>query len=128
MEILVSVLSSVLSSSVVLFLVQRFFNKRDMEEAKAKSERQGLYTKVEACIESIRLLYYYRVSDEIERLLNKGYATPADRRILEETVIGYRLMSKDADGNLPNEGDLEARLEKVYHLRTDHPEEQPCNT
>lgn len=123
MEILFSVLSSVLSSSVVLFLVQRFFTKRDKKEEKAESERKGLYTKVEACVESIRLLYYYRVSDEIERLLNKGYATPADRRILEETVIGYRLMSKGSGQDLPSEGDLEARLEKVYRLRTDHPEE-----
>lgn len=124
MEILVSVLSSILSSSVVLFLVQRFFTKRDKEEEKAHSERKELYTQVKSCVESIRLLYYYRLSDEIERLLNKGYATPADRRILDETVVGYRLISKGAGDNLPSEGDLEARLEKVYRLRTDHPEKE----
>ena len=112
MEILVSVVSSVLSSSVVLYLVQRFFAKRDKKDDEANEQREELYKRIAAGLETIRLLSYYRMSEEIERLLDKGFATPAERRVLDEMFKNY----KEQGWN----GDMDARLEKVYKLRTDH--------
>ena len=54
------------------------------------------------------------MSQEIERLLDQGYATPAERRILDEMYHNYKAHGWN--------GDMDARLEKVYRLRTDGPE------
>lgn len=67
---------------------------------------------LETSLETIRLLAYARMSEEIERLLTKGYATPAERRILDEMYLNYKAHGWN--------GDMDARLEKVYGLRTDH--------
>ena len=112
MDILVSVLSSALSSSIVLYLVQRFFAKRDKKDDEANKQKEELYGRIVAGLETIRLLSYYRMSEEIERLLDKGFATPAERRVLDEMFKNY----KEQGWN----GDMDARLEKVYKLRTDH--------
>ena len=64
-------------------------------------------------LETIRLLAYARMSEETERLLNQGYATPAERRVLDEMFKNYKAHGWN--------GDMDARLEKVYSLRTDHP-------
>ena len=53
------------------------------------------------------------MSEEIERLLTQGYATPAERKVLEEMFANYKAHGWN--------GDMDARLEKVYHLRTDAP-------
>jgi len=58
---------------------------------------------------------YARLSEEIERLLDQGYATPAERRVLDEMYANYKAHGWN--------GDMDARLEKVYTLRTDHPAE-----
>ena len=47
-------------------------------------------------------------------LRDQSYATPAERRVLDEMYANY----KDHGWN----GDMDARLEKVYGLRTDHAE------
>ena len=56
-------------------------------------------------LETLRLLSYHRMSQEIERLLDQGYATPAERRVLDEMYANY----KDHGWN----GDMDARLRKV---------------
>ena len=55
------------------------------------------------------------MSQEIERLLDQGYATPAERRVLDEMFANYKAHGWN--------GDMDARLEKVYRLRTDRPDE-----
>ena len=65
-------------------------------------------------METLRLLSYARMSQEIERLLTQGYATPSERKVLDEMYQNY----KDHGWN----GDMDARLAKVYALRTDHAE------
>ena len=109
-----SIISSILSSGIVLFLVQRYFSKRDSKEEEERELRKSFYKKIDAGLETIRLLAYHRMSEEIERLLNKGYASPAERRVIDEMYSNY----KEHGWN----GDMDARLEKVYKLRTDHPE------
>ncbi len=44
--------------------------------------------------------------------INDTYATPAERRILDEMYKNYKAHGWN--------GDMDARLEKVYELRTDH--------
>lgn len=121
---LAAVLLSVLGSNgLLLFLVKRFFDRKDKKEAEArkqkeKKEREGLkkqeelFKKVDNALETIRLLAYSRMSEETERLLTQGYATPAERRVLDEMFKNYKSHGWN--------GDMDARLEKVYSLRTDH--------
>ena len=56
------------------------------------------------------------MSQEIERLLDKGFATPAERHVLDEMYKNYKKHGWN--------GDMDARLEKVYKLRTDRPENE----
>ena len=49
---------------------------------------------------------------EIERLLTQGYATPQERRVLDEMYTNYKAHGWN--------GDMDARLDKVYALRTDN--------
>lgn len=124
MDIAAVVLSVLSSNGLLLFLVKRFFDKKDQKEAEIQRQREQaeenqrqrndeLYRKVENALETIRLLAYARMSEETERLLNQGYATPAERRVLDEMFKNYKAHGWN--------GDMDARLEKVYALRTDHP-------
>ena len=124
MDIAAVVLSVLGSNGLLLFLVKRFFDKKDQREAEIRRQREQaeenqrqrndeLYRKVDNALETIRLLAYARMSEETERLLTKGYATPAERRVLDEMFKNYKAHGWN--------GDMDARLEKVYSLRTDHP-------
>lgn len=124
MDIAAVVLSVLGSNGLLLFLVKRFFDKKDQKEAEIRRQREQaeenqrqrndeLYRKVDNALETIRLLAYARMSEETERLLNQGYATPAERRVLDEMFKNYKAHGWN--------GDMDARLEKVYSLRTDHP-------
>lgn len=120
MEILAIVVSVLGSNGLLLFLVKRFFEKRDRKDQVERTRRQSreeewedLLRKVKACLETIRLLSYARMSEETEKLLDKGYATPTERRILDEMYKNY----KEHGWN----GDMDSRMEKVYALRTDQP-------
>ena len=124
MDIVAVVLSVLGSNGLLLFLVKRFFDKKDQREAEIRRQREQaeenqrqrndeLYRKVNNALETIRLLAYARMSEEIERLLTQGYATPAERRVLDEMFKNYKAHGWN--------GDMDARLEKVYSLRTDHP-------
>ena len=124
MDVAAVVLSVLGSNGLLLFLVKRFFDRKDRKEEEAreasrqeeKAQRVGqeeLLKKVETALETIRLLAYSRMSEEIERLLTQGYATPAERRVLDEMFKNYKSHGWN--------GDMDSRLEKVYSLRTDHP-------
>ena len=121
---LAAVLLSVLGSNgLLLFLVKRFFDRKDRKEAEARKQKEKkererlkkqeeLFKKVDNALETIRLLAYARMSEETERLLDQGYATPSERRVLDEMFKNYKAHGWN--------GDMDARLEKVYSLRTDH--------
>lgn len=123
MDLAAVVLSVLGSNGLLLFLVKRFFDQKDKKEEEARQARklgeaakrkesEELLKKVEAALETIRLLAYSRMSEETERLLIQGYATPAERRVLDEMFKNYKSHGWN--------GDMDARLEKVYSLRTDH--------
>lgn len=108
----VSILSTLGVGSILLFFIKRYFDRRDQREAKQIAGNEQLLKEVKTSLETIRLLAYARMSEEIERLLTQGYATPAERRILDEMYHNYKAHGWN--------GDMDARLEKVYMLRTDH--------
>lgn len=112
MELALSLLSVIGINGIILFLMTRYFNRRDKREQSTEEERKQLRQKIETSLETLRLLAYARLSQEIERLLTQGYATPQERRYLSEMVSNYHEHGWN--------GDMNARLEKVYALRTDH--------
>ena len=112
MELAVSLLSTLGINSIVLFFIKRYFDRRDSREREALEQKEQLFRRIDTALETLRLLSYHRMSQEIERLLDQGYASPAERRVLDEMYANY----KDHGWN----GDMDARLEKVYQLRTDH--------
>lgn len=112
MELVVSLLALLGADGIILFFVKRYFDRRDAREQKEKASQAALLRRVDTALETLRLLAYHRMSQEIERLLDQGYATPAERRVLDEMYANYKAHGWN--------GDMEARLEKVYSLRTDH--------
>ena len=112
MELAVSLLSTLGINSIVLFFIKRYFDRLDSRERKDLERKEELFRRIDTALETLRLLSYHRMSQEIERLLDQGYASPAERRVLDEMYANY----KDHGWN----GDMDARLEKVYQLRTDH--------
>lgn len=111
MDILIAVLSELGIGAIILFFLKRYFDKRDRKEQVQAAEDEARAKKLDTALETIRLLAYSRMSEETERLLSKGYATPAERRVLEEMHRNY----KDHGWN----GDMDARMDKVHALRTD---------
>ena len=112
MELALSALSMLGVGGILLFFIQRYFNRRDKREEEREQERAQLYQRIDTSLETLRLLAYHRMSQEIERLLTQGYATPQERRVLDEMYTNYKAHGWN--------GDMDARLEKVYRLRTDH--------
>lgn len=116
MEIVMSLLSVFGASGILMFFIKRYFDRRDAKESEKNQESEKMLKEIKNSLETIRLLAYARMSEEIERLLTQGYATPAERRILDEMYKNYKAHGWN--------GDMDARLEKVYELRTDHAPER----
>ncbi len=112
MELALSALSMLGVGGILLFFIQRYFNRRDKREAERAAAMEKRMKRLDAALETIRLLSYARLSEETERLLTQGYATPQERHILNEMFKNY----KDHGWN----GDMDERMKKVYALRTDH--------
>ena len=111
MELALSALSMLGAGGILLFFIQRYFNRRDKREEERAAAMEERMRRLDTALETIRLLAYARLSEETERLLTKGFATPQERHILTEMFRNY----KDHGWN----GDMDERMEKVYALRTD---------
>ncbi len=107
----ISLLSSLGIGGILLFFIKRYFDRRDKRERVKVEENEKFLEEIKTSLETIRLLAYARMSEEIERLLTQGYATPSERRILNEMHLNYKAHGWN--------GDMDARLKKVYALRTD---------
>lgn len=113
MEIAISLLSVFGLNGILLFFVKRYFDRRDVREQAERQKREAILGKVDTSLETLRLLSYARMSQETERLLTQGYATPSERRILDELYKNYSAHGWN--------GDMDERLKKVYQLRTNPP-------
>lgn len=122
-------------STLVNYFVQRHFSRKDEatrqhikrqndEQARRDRQRQEreeqrdreyceLRQQVMVGLETIKLLSYARVAEEAERLLNKGFATPAERKYLQELFDNYKRQGWN--------GDMNERMHKVFAMRTDRP-------
>lgn len=114
MTYLVSLLSTLGVNGILLFFIKRYFDKKDRWEIEEMNRRTQLFKKIEISLETLRLLSYHRMSQETERLLTKGYATPTEKRILKEMHDNY----KDHGWN----GDMDERMKAVYDLPPHNPE------
>lgn len=112
MEFLLALLSMLGFNSILLFFVKRYFSRRDQRERTELEKREAVLDRVDTALDTLKLLAYARMSEEIERLLDQGYATPTERRFLGELYRNYKAHGWN--------GDMDARLEKVYRMRTDH--------
>lgn len=112
MDLWITIAGVLGADGLLLFFVKRYFSRRDKREQAEQAARADLYNRLDTALDTIRLLSYHRLSEEIERLLTQGYATPAERRVLGEMYTNYKKHGWN--------GDMNARLEKVYKLRTDH--------
>ena len=90
--IVVAVLTSNAFLGLVQFLIIRLFDKHDMIN------------------DDISVLIYNQLAEKIERSLDRGYATPEQRR--DVTVLFERY---DAHGW---NGDMQSRMDKFYALPT----------
>ena len=84
-------------------------NRREKEEAR-EAQLESMMEKINNGLDTLRLLSYHRMSEEIERLLTQGYATPAERKVLKEMYDNYKSHKWN--------GDMDERLGKVYALPT----------
>lgn len=105
MDTIMAFILTVLGSNAFTCLVQYKLNKKNKD-----SEGQALLRKTLAAVT------YGTISNEIERLLTKGFATPDERHTLNILFDAYKANGWN--------GDMDARMEKVYRLRTDRAEEE----
>jgi hypothetical protein len=90
MELALSALSMLGVGGILLFFIQRYFSRRDKREAERAAAMEARMVKLDNALETIRLLAYARLSEETERLLTQGYATPQERHILNEMFLNYK--------------------------------------
>ncbi len=90
--IIVAILTSNAFFGVIQFLITRAFNSRDL-----------------ICAD-MSVVIYNQLADKIEKSLDRGYATPEQRRDVEKLYERY-----DAHGW---NGDMRSRMDKFYDLPT----------
>lgn len=104
MDTAIGMICAILGSNTLTVLVQHWLAKKNKDSEGEKLLR-----------ETLAAVSYGTISNELERLLTKGYATPDERHTLN---ILYEVYKRNGWN-----GDMDARMEKVYHLRTDKPEQ-----
>lgn len=97
----VELIAAILGTSSVTWLVQffvtRHFSKKDKDKEAIKLIKQTLAA-----------VSYLEVSNEIAKLISKGWATSEERRALEILYDAYKANGWN--------GDMEARMDKVHSL------------
>lgn len=91
---------AVISSGCLSTLIQCIFNRKRQDDADAELLKRTLAA-----------LAYSSISNEIERLLTKGFASPDERKTISILFETYKLNGWN--------GDMDARMKKVYDLCTD---------
>lgn len=104
------VLGAVLSSNGLFVLIQTLINRHD----KKKDAKDEAIDEIKSDIKQMKatdaVVMYYVFSDKIEKILDKGYADPDDRRDVENMFERYKANGWN--------GDMDARVAKVYALPT----------
>lgn len=85
--------------AVITLLITQAMNKKDKNSNEQQLQKN-----------TIALLMYQAFSDKIERVLDKGYATPSDRQDVKNMHTKY----KENGWN----GDMDERIKRLYALPT----------
>ena len=109
-EIIYPFLSAIGASGILLYFIKRHYSTKDKAEADQIEALKDFFKKADISYETIKLLAYQRLSEEIEKLLDQGFATPAERKLLQALFDNYKKHGWN--------GDMDERLEKVYSLPT----------
>lgn len=91
-ELLATVVTSNAVVGLIQYLLARHFNKKDMTQ------------------KTLAAVTYSTLADKLERALDRGYATPEQRRDIKVLYDCY----KDHGWN----GDMDSRMNKVFNLPT----------
>lgn len=91
-ELLATVVTSNAVVGLIQYLLTRHFNKKDMTQ------------------KTLAAVTYSTLADKLERVLDRGYATPEQRRDIKVLYDCY----KDHGWN----GDMDSRMNKVFNLPT----------
>lgn len=91
-ELLATVVTSNAVVGLIQYLLTRHFNKKDMTQ------------------KTLAAVTYSTLADKLERALDRGYATPEQRRDIKVLYDCY----KDHGWN----GDMDSRINKVFNLPT----------
>ena len=92
LELLATVVTSNAVVGLIQYLLTRHFNKKDMTQ------------------KTLAAVTYSTLADKLERALDRGYATPEQRRDIKVLYDCY----KDHGWN----GDMDSRMNKVFNLPT----------
>jgi hypothetical protein len=91
-ELLATVVTSNAVVGLIQYLLTRHFNKKDMTQ------------------KTLAAVTYSTLADKLERALDRGYATPEQRRDIKVLYDCY----KEHGWN----GDMDSRMSKVFNLPT----------
>lgn len=96
MDIMTTIVCAILGSNALFGLIQffitRYFDKRDVIQ------------------KTLAAVAYSELSDKIEQRLDEDFATPAQRKEIDILYEAYKANGWN--------GDMDARMEKVYSLPT----------
>lgn len=115
MELMLTILSTFGCNGILLFFIKRYFSKIDKERARKLDVEQEFFSKLKVSLETIRLLAYSRLSEELDAAIRKGYATPVERRYIDSLYQNY----SEHGWN----GDMKERLRIYYALPMSPPED-----
>lgn len=103
----------------IQFFTQRHFAKKDERQQNFATEIEELKEAVKSIKQEVssignttKVMLYDRLAQKIEYILTKDYATPEERHELQMLFEEYKAKGFN--------GDMDARMDKVYQLRTDH--------
>lgn len=113
------VIGAILGSNGLFAVVQTLINRHDRKKSSIEEDIEEVKNTIKQMKATDAIVMYSVFSDKIERVLDKGYADPDDRRDIENMYERYKANGWN--------GDMEARVQKVYALPTKRIEKGEAN-
>ena len=111
MTITLGALIGILAGNSGIFaLIQFLITRHDKKNDAMDEVIEEIKTDIKQMKSTDSVVMYYVFSDKIEKILDKGFADPDDRRDVENMFERYKANGWN--------GDMDARVAKVYALPT----------
>lgn len=107
---LTTVVLAILGSNGLFALIQYMITRHDKKHNNRDEVIQAIRTDIDGIKSTESIVMYTVFSNKIERILEKGFADPDDRRDIENMFERYKANGWN--------GDMDSRVEKVYSLPT----------